>query len=113
MNRHLTGAVTQEQVDESWRYLVSEAREFHTVNVKDSARKAKTTTPTTKTEHPGGNVPEGSGRPAGSQGQAKKQDDRKKGAGKGKGGKAGKKQKGSRLGEGQRKGRGLCVGRFG
>ena len=42
MNRHLTGAVTQEQVDELWRYLVSEAREFHRSTVKDSVRKAKT-----------------------------------------------------------------------
>ena len=96
MNRHLTGAVTQEQVDELWRYLVSEAREFHSSTAKESIRKAKTANSSSRKESDGF-VPEGAGRPAGSQEQAKKQGDRRKGTGKGGVDKAGKKQqKGSR-----------------
>ena len=84
MTRHLTGAVTQPQVDELWRYLVSEAREFHSTVTKESVRKQKAgNSSSTPKGQPDGNVPEGAGRPA-AQEQAKKQGDgKKKGTGNG------------------------------
>ena len=41
MNRNLQGAVTQPQVDELWRYLVAEAREFHNHTAKETGKKQK------------------------------------------------------------------------
>ena len=83
MNRHLAGAVTHLQVDELWRYLVSEAREFHSSTTKESARKAKTADSTSRKEKSDGFVPEGAGSPAGSRDTVKKQEDRKQRTGKG------------------------------
>ena len=71
-------------LDELWRYLLSEAREFHSAGSEEMGKKQQAATPPSSSQtSPGGFVPEGAGSPA-AKDTAKRQDDKAKGSGKGK-----------------------------